>query len=93
MSSFMSYFTNPQDCPDAPHRGPQGPNEDLAQCHKCLSPSFSKRPVGETYGLHIEDCSLDRDHFGYCKPGGKGHPEASKIRGYFGERFEREHQQ
>lgn len=22
----------PEDCPEKPHRGPQGPNEDLSQC-------------------------------------------------------------
>lgn len=70
-------------CPDAPHRGPQGPNEDLSQCPRCLSPSWSLRPPGQTYGVHLADCSLPERHSSYCKPGGAGHPVAKTVRGYF----------
>lgn len=72
-----------QHCPDGPHRGPQGPNEDLAQCRHCGSPTWALRPAGETYGTHLADCSLPIDHSGYCAPGGHGHPQAATIRGYF----------
>lgn len=78
---FMAYASRPHECPNRPHRGPAGPNEDIAQCPLCLSPSWSKRPIGETWGNHIPDCSLPIDHENYCEPGGKGHPEAPIIRG------------
>lgn len=72
-------------CPNGPHRYPQGPNEDLATCPLCWSISYEMRPVGETYGEHIADCSLDIHHESYCKPGGGGHPKAPVIRGYWKE--------
>ncbi len=65
----------------APHRAPQGPNEDLAVCTKCWKPTYRLRPKGETFGNHIPDCSLPNRHESYCKPGGKGHPPAKVIRG------------
>lgn len=68
-------------CPDGPHRGPQGPNEDLAQCGKCGMVSFGMRPSNETFGEHLDDCSLDIHHPSYCAPGGKGHHRAARIRG------------
>jgi hypothetical protein len=71
------------ECPDGPHRPPQGPNEDLAQCPTCWGLSHEMRPDGETYGDHLPDCSLPRRHEGYCQPGGPGHPTAAKIRGYW----------
>lgn len=74
------FIEHPQDCPDAPHRGPQGPCEDLAQCPRCWAPSFAMRPEGETFGTHAPDCSLPAVHESYCKPGGTGHP-AGVIRG------------
>ncbi len=64
-----------------PHRGPQGPNEDVATCTKCWRPTYAMRSKNETYGLHLADCSLPIGHKSYCKPGGQGHPKASKIRG------------
>lgn len=69
------------ECPDGPHRGPEGPNEDLSQCLRCLSPSWSMRPEGEEFGRHLVDCSLPRRHESVCKPGGSGHPDAEVSRG------------
>ena len=68
-------------CPDGPHRGPEGPNEDMGQCGKCGGFSFSMRPEGETFGRHWSDCSLPNRHQGECVGGGAGHPDAPKIRG------------
>lgn len=84
----MSWTTpvTPELCPCHPHRGPQGPNEDLAQCPHCWSISHRRRPDGETFGRHLPDCSLDIDHDSYCEPGGSGHPPAPIIRGYWPER-------
>lgn len=65
------------------HRGPEGPNEDLAQCRKCGSISWVMRPENETIGFHDPDCSLDVRHSSYCKGGGSGHPPADVIRGYW----------
>jgi hypothetical protein len=73
----------PSECPRGPHRGPEGPNEDLSQCLLCWSPSYSMRAWGETYGEHLPDCSLPIWHESYCEPGGHGHPKAPKIRGYW----------
>lgn len=75
------YRNNPGECPDQPHRGPQGPNEDLAQCIKCMRISWSKRPAGQTFGLHSADCSLPADHESYCVGGGIGHEPATIVRG------------
>lgn len=63
------------------HRGPEGPNEDIAVCNYCGLLTFSMRPKGETFGDHFPDCSLPRDHQSYCEGGGKGHPRAESIRG------------
>ncbi|AMS02708.1 hypothetical protein BJD55_gp058 [Gordonia phage Yvonnetastic] len=68
-------------CPKGPHRGPQGPNEDVSVCDVCWMMSYSMRPEGETFGWHIADCSLPVDHESYCVGGGDGHPPARKIRG------------
>lgn len=68
-------------CPGEPHRGPEGPNEDIGQCSKCGGLSFSMRPEGETFGRHWPDCSLPNRHEGECVGGGTGHPDAPKIRG------------
>lgn len=73
-----------QPCPRGPHRGPGGPNEDLAQCRTCRSPTYALRPEGETYGYHSPDCSLPARHESYCQPGGDGHADAPLIRGYWG---------
>lgn len=70
-------------CPAAPHRGPMGPNEDLAQCGECGSVSHEQRPAGETFGWHADDCSLPVDHGDECVGGGDGHPAAATIRGYW----------
>jgi hypothetical protein len=69
------------DCPAGPHRGPEGPNEDIAQCHQCWSVDHALRPEGETWGDHLADCSLPLRHESYCVGGGPGHPPAAKIRG------------
>lgn len=66
-----------------PHRGPEGPNEDLSMCRTCGSPTYALLPDGETYGDHLPDCSLPRRHESYCQPGGAGHQAAPKIRGYW----------
>lgn len=71
----------PSECPEGPHRGPEGPNEDLAQCPRCFSVHWCRRPVGEEFGGHIRDCSLPRDHESYCQPGGLGHPPPLYRRG------------
>jgi hypothetical protein len=70
-----------RECPDGPHRGPEGPNEDIGQCGKCGSGTFRMRPPGETFGTHADDCSLPIDHQSFCAPGGSGHPKAERIRG------------
>jgi hypothetical protein len=77
----MSFFLNPLDCPDGPHRGPQGPNEDIGQCPMCMDLSYRMRPPGQTFGHHLGDCSLPIDHESYCVGGGSGHPPAPLIRG------------
>ena len=79
--TWMSHLHDRENCPDGPHRGPQGPNEDLSQCARCLMPSWSMRPVGETIGRHLPDCSLPNRHPGYCVGGGAGHPDAEVLRG------------
>lgn len=66
---------------EEPHRGPQGPNEDIGQCPVCWSITAALRPENETFGLHLPDCSLERRHRGYCVGGGKGHEPAEVIRG------------
>lgn len=78
----FDFWMSGEPCPLGPHRPPQGPNEDLAQCYKCGSISYSRRPEGEEYLGHIPDCSLPVDHLGYCKPGGKGHPAPKTRRGF-----------
>ena len=67
----------------AVHRNPEGPNEDVAQCMRCGAPTFLHRPVGESFGWHADDCSLDVNHSGYCDGGGAGHPipKGQHIRG------------
>jgi hypothetical protein len=70
-------------CPDGPHRGPQGPNEDFGQCPTCGSITWAKRPAGETFGWHADDCSLPVDHESFCESGGDGHPAAPVIRGFW----------
>ncbi len=74
---------DPATCPQGPHRGPQGPNEDISQCYWCGSPDHVLRRWGETYGTHAADCSLPIWHEGFCAPGGSGHPRAPEVRGYF----------
>lgn len=67
------------------HRLPEGPNEDISTCPQpdCWRPTFTLRPIGETYGTHLPDCSLEERHLSYCQPGGQGHPPAQLIRGYW----------
>lgn len=65
------------------HRGPEGPNEDLSQCRKCGLMSWVLRPENETFGMHLKDCSLSRRHESWCEGGGKGHPPAEVIRGFW----------
>lgn len=72
----------PEEC-EYEHRGPQGPNEDISVCNQCGMPTFSRRPVGESFGWHIADCSLPMRHLGYCVGGGEGHvkPKGERFRG------------
>jgi len=70
------------ECDAGEHRGPEGPNEDLAQCPLCWSVTFSRRPDGETFGNHTDECSLPSEHLSFCVSGGSGHPPASKARGW-----------
>jgi hypothetical protein len=70
------------ECDAGEHRGPEGPNEDLAQCPLCWSMTFSRRPDGETFGNHADDCSLPSEHLSFCVGGGSGHPPAPKARGW-----------
>lgn len=81
--NLFEYADDPQSCPNQPHRAPQGPNEDIAVCYKCGMPTFSRRPEGETFGWHRDDCRLFVGHLGACQPGGSGHvmPEGNKVRG------------
>jgi len=72
-----------QSCPKGPHRGPEGPNEDLATCPRCGRMSWALRPEGETLGLHADDCSLPRRHEGHCTHGGSGHAPAALVRGFW----------
>jgi len=73
--------STPDSCPNGPHREPEGPNEDLAQCFRCWSPTYVMRPWGETFGRHLADCSLPVWHESHCVGGGSGHPDARLIRG------------
>ena len=45
------------DC-DEDHSGPQGVNEDIGSCPKCWGPVGVLRPDGESFGWHLDDCSL-----------------------------------
>lgn len=73
----------PSSCPYGPHRFPEGPNEDVAQCRHCSAPTHAMRPEHETIGLHLDDCSLPIRHEGRCVGGGEGHPVAPVVRGYW----------
>ena len=79
LMSMEEYFESLPAC--GPHRGPEGPNEDVAQCFKCHSMTYTMRPWGETFGPHRPDCSLPIWHESYCQGGGDGHPEAPNQRG------------
>jgi hypothetical protein len=71
-------------CPQGSHGTPAlGPNEDTGVCVTCGFPVPVMRPVGETYGLHLDDCSLPERHRGRCVGGGEGHPPAALVRGYW----------
>jgi hypothetical protein len=79
---ILTLIIKGSDCHDHVHRDPQGPNEDTGGwCVKANRPMFAIRPAGETFGHHIEDCSLPIDHLSYCVGGGTGHPPAKLIRG------------
>lgn len=82
-TGWGAHLADPSACPDGPHRGPQGPNEDLAQCPRCMAPSYGRRNSTEQYGLHLKDCSLPRLHGGRCVGGGDGHAPASLVRGFW----------
>lgn len=83
MHEFLDGTYDEKNCPEGPHRGPEGPNEDLDQCFYCWGISYAMRPEEETFGLHLDDCSLPERHESFCKPGGAGHPRAPIIRGYW----------
>lgn len=71
------------ECPLEIHPEVAGPNMDLGQCRFCGAPMGVKRSVGESFGWHIADCSLDFGHAGRCIGGGEGHavPRGWKFRG------------
>jgi hypothetical protein len=79
---FFGDRVSPEHCPRGPHRGPEGPNEDVSQCMRCGSVDHSMRPWGETFGRHLDDCSLPIWHESNCEGGGSGHPEAPVLRGW-----------
>ena len=82
MESIWTFIHNSQECPNKEnHRGPQGPNEDIATCRLCNSFSFAMRPEGETFGNHLADCSLPIGHQSFCVGGGAGHPPSRLIKG------------
>ena len=78
---FFKYTMS--ECPEGPHRGPEGPNEDLAQCRLCGSPTWCLRPENEQFGLHLDDCSLPQRHEGACVGGGRGHAPVEVVRGWW----------
>lgn len=65
------------------HQTPSGPNEDVGMCGRCGFPMGVLRPEGESFGLHLDDCSLPERHRGECVGGGTGHPPARVIRGWW----------
>lgn len=71
------------DCPKVDHPRVAGPNMDIGQCHFCGMPEGVMRPMGESFGWHLDDCSLDFAHPDVCEPGGEGHvmPRGWKLRG------------
>lgn len=73
---------NPSECTED-HPDLAGPNMDIGQCARCWMPMGAMRPDGESYGWHLDDCSLPMRHAGYCEPGGSGHvmPDGWKLRG------------
>lgn len=73
----------PDPVTSAPHRPPEGPNEDQGWCSTCGNIIAVTRPPGETYGLHADDCASPIDHPGVCEPGGDGHPVAPIVRGWW----------
>ncbi|MCE3550713.1 hypothetical protein LWC33_04490 [Pseudonocardia sp. RS11V-5] len=44
------------ECPHGPHRGPQGPDEDLSQCPQCWSASWTFRAEGDSSGEYLPYC-------------------------------------
>lgn len=80
---MMMMMMMTDECPRGPHRGPQGPNEDIAQCSVCWFPTWAMRPENEQIGLHVDDCSLPRRHEGYCVGGGEGHAPTEVVRGFW----------
>lgn len=83
MMNKQSLTGKAQVCSCTEHRGPEGPNEDMGWCSVANQPTYSMRPENEEIGLHADDCSLPRRHNSYCKGGGKGHPPAEVVRGYW----------
>lgn len=79
---FDWYEYAPEDCPED-HLDVAGPNMDVGMCSRCGWPCGVRRPYGESFGWHADDCSLPLTHLGHCGHGGKGHaiPEGWVIRG------------
>lgn len=42
---------HPRDCPNGPHRAPEGPEEVLAMCYLCWSPTWAPRGQRRLWGL------------------------------------------
>lgn len=77
MSSFeraKAWASGEVECPLETHPEVAGPNMDVGQCQFCGIPMGVKRQVGESFGWHTPDCSLDFGHVGLCVGGGEGHP-------------------
>jgi len=83
MDLVKAWFDGEAECPRETHPEVAGPNMDIGQCQYCGMPMGVMRPTGESFGWHIEDCSLPFGHTGHCVPGGEGHeiPRGWTIRG------------
>lgn len=71
---------SPTTCKYGPHRGPQGPNEDLAQCFRCGAVSHRMRAWGDTFGAHSIDCGLPIWHGDYCSRANVPHVTSALVR-------------
>lgn len=84
-SEPLAWLSDPgitaENCPYGPHRGPQGPNEDLAQCFHCGTISHRMRPWGDTFCGHLDECGLPIWHASLCAPAELPHPTSTAALG------------